>query len=114
MLILECVNDEINMINDIVDKIYADERSWYGQFRDEIVNIIKIMDVFVKLVPALNSKGLELPEEVLVTQMNRLNESVAVNDFMMLADGLKYEIIDSLVIFRELIEGGIIRNEELL
>ena len=114
MLLLDKLQLEKIIIDEITDDIYICTTKWYTTFNENAGDILDFIQKLIAVSPLLEKMGIEIPVDVLENQISKVNEAVSEKDFMLLADVLKYEIKDSLCAFEELVEGGIVKNEELL
>ncbi len=114
MLLLETIEKSINKNIELSNRFYQVQDNAIVEFDKEIENIVKLMNMFISIIPALKNLGLEVPEDILQEQFANMQEALSKKDYMLLSDCLMYEINDTLQIFKELVEEGVIRNEELL
>lgn len=54
-------------------------------------------------IPYYRQLGVDLPEDVIIAQLNNLLEAFEQKDIVMLADTLKYEISDTLQVYEEIL-----------
>ncbi len=114
MLLLDKLQVDKKILDEIVDDIYACNTKWYSVFNENAKEILSFIQKLIAIAPLLDEIGIHMPVRELELQISRVNEAVKEKDFMLLADVLKYEIKDSLCAFEQLVEGGIVKNEELL
>lgn len=73
----------------------------------KISKIIPILnDIITKLIseiPYYRQLGVDLPQDVILTQLSNLLEAFEHRDIIMLADSLRYEISDTLQVYEEIL-----------
>lgn len=72
--------------------------------QDIIIKNQKVFSEFIELIPKLKPLGVDIPLEVILQQLKNLIEAYEFSDAVLLMDTLKYEINDSLVLYKEIIE----------
>lgn len=114
MLLLDKIDMAISENEKLCDVFYACEGSEKADVNWDITSSVNLVNMFISIVPVLKNMGLEVEEDIPKMQIERLKEGLERIDLMRVADCLKYEINDTLLTLKELVLGGIIKNEELL
>lgn len=66
----------------------------------EINNLIMKL---ISEIPYYRQLGVDLPDDVILAQLNNLLEAFEQKDTIMLADSLKYELADTLEVYKEIL-----------
>lgn len=72
----------------------------FGKIFNELNNA---MLTFINAIPAINSMGLDIPTEVVISQLNNMVEGFQYKDNVLLADTLEYEIMESMKLYDEIL-----------
>lgn len=59
---------------------------------------------FIDRIPEFKEKGIDVPEDILLNQINNLVEGYENKDNALLADTLEYEITEALLMYQEIAE----------
>lgn len=81
------------------DLTHCNVKKAYGNLKDYISDINKVFMEFIVMIPKLEKLGVKIPSEVLIQQLKNLLEAYEYEDSMLLADTLRYEIIDTLNLY---------------
>lgn len=114
MRILDKINMVIKRNHDISELLYALDAEGFSGAKEEAEEIIKLMNLFINIMPALKNMGLEFPDGILEQQIKNLEDGLVHKDYILLGDTLRYEINDTLMVLKELVTEGVVKNEELL
>lgn len=114
MFILDKIEITIDKNKEISDKLYAVNNSVILKIGEDMKASIELITMLIAITPALNNMGLDIDKDILECQIRNVEIALEKKDFMMLADTIRYEVNDSLLILKELIVGGVIKNEQLL
>ena len=95
---------ELESLQQNVDKI-----SWqlYGndicEAQNELGTIVQKVNAvylsYINSAPVYAERGIDIPKEILLSQMKNLLEAIEERDILMLADTLQYEIREGLLFF---------------
>lgn len=80
------------------------QREAYDTFNENIQKLEQVMLTFIEAIPTLREIGIDIPEEVIITQLKNMTEGYQLKDNILLADTLEYEIMDSLCVYKEILE----------
>ena len=98
IILIEKIDDCYN------DFTRCDIKKGYEKLKDYISDINKIFMEFIAIIPKLKELGVDIPSDVLIQQLKNLLEAYEYRDSMLLADTLRYEIIDTLSLYVEIME----------
>lgn len=62
-----------------------------------------IITKLISEIPYYRQLGVDLPEDVIIAQLNNLLDAFEQKDMVMLADSLKYELSDTLQVYEEIL-----------
>ncbi len=63
----------------------------------------RIITKLMSEIPYYRQLGVDLPEDVILAQLNNLLEAFEHRDMVMLADTLKFELSDTLEVYKEIL-----------
>ena len=66
--------------------------------------ISKIYEELIGLIPMLKEQGVDLPIDILIAQLKNYNQAIENKDVMMLTDSINYEVLDTVSLYREILE----------
>ncbi len=75
----------------------------YTQFGKMFSELNNAMLTFINAIPAINSMGLDIPTDVVISQLNNMVEGFQYKDNVLLADTLEYEIMESMKLYDEIL-----------
>lgn len=100
----EIIKKEIPRIEYIADLLYQNKiEVVINELENEFQIISKIMIEFINRCDQYNKMGMEIPKEVLLSQMKNCMEAYKKGDVLMLADSLQYEICQSMNLFQDIL-----------
>ncbi|MDD3239364.1 MAG: hypothetical protein PHW47_04615 [Lachnospira sp.] len=100
----EIIMQEIPKIEHIADLLYQNKAHIvFNDLENEFQMISKIMIEFINRCDQYNEMGMEIPKEVLLSQMQNCMEAYKKGDILMLADSFQYEICQSISLFRDIL-----------
>lgn len=95
---LEKIDD---IYKDICHTDYADADC---KLNKEVTDIVTIVTEFLKMSGLLLKYQIEIPESVILTQLHNLLDAFENKDYVMLADTLHYEISETLLFYKEILD----------
>lgn len=113
MLISEKIKICVNEFESISDKLYIGDGSGVIEIKNILDDAVALINIFIRIIPSLNQMGLDIPKEIIEGQIHNLEEGLENRDFFLIADTLKYEINDTLMVVNDLVTEGVIKDEEL-
>lgn len=102
----------VNNINDLLNELYElsnlffmdKEKQAFAKLSELVKDINGTMTEFIEKIPEYNKQGANIPIDVVVAQLNNLVEGMKYKDTVMLGDCIKYELIESISLYKELME----------
>lgn len=106
------MNTILEEIHDLIAKIpvvvkYAEEnktKETYEQFQQLMPKIQRIITSLIENIPKYREMGVDLPEDIILTQLSNLLTAVEHRDIILLSDTLQYEIINTIQVYKEILE----------
>lgn len=114
MRLLDKIEIVMEENNKLCDTLYSVKKGENTEVNWDISESINLMNMFINIIPALVNMGFDISADIPVRQMDNLKIGLEKADSMKVADCLKYEINDTILTLKELVLGGVIKNEELL
>lgn len=96
------VKELITKVTDLTENMFKQENNIYDNVRKIIPDMQNVYQVFIGLIPSLNSIGMEIDMEVILQQLKNLSLSIENRDKVMLFDTLNYEIKNTLLLYDEI------------
>ena len=103
MVAVQEINLFLDELDSVIESLYIDEKTGMEEFEKIVPKIQLIMGEFIQIVPALIEAGIDIPVDTLVGQIARLEEVIKNHDTVGIIDSLRYEIGDSVSIYKEII-----------
>lgn len=103
--VLEEINDLIARIPVIVQ--HAEEnktKETYEEFQQFMPKIQKVITSLLENIPKYREMGVDLPEDIILTQLSNLLMAIEHRDIILLSDTLQYEIINTIQVYKEILE----------
>lgn len=94
----------IEKIDDFVEMIYCDFNETTRHIEETVALIEPYMVSFLGKIDYYNKCGEKIDKNILVQQLQNLLEGIQYKDQIEIADTLKYEIRESLLIYSELVQ----------
>ena len=95
--------EAIMTIDDYSKRLYTNFNNGMSRIND-IVNIIQIyIEAFLNKIDKYNSLGENISTDVIINQLNNLMNAIEYKDQVLLIDTLRYEIEDTLNLYRKLV-----------
>lgn len=98
------ISDIIKRIDDFVEILYCN----YNDAIKEIANIVTLIEPymvkFIENVDYYNKYGENIDKNILIQQLQNLLDGINYSDQIEIADSLKYEIKESLLVYSELVQ----------
>lgn len=95
--------EAIMTIDDYSKLLYTNFNNGMSRIND-IVNIIQIyIEAFLNKIDKYNSLGENISTDVIINQLNNLMNAIEYKDQVLLIDTLRYEIEDTLNLYRKLV-----------
>lgn len=69
---------------------------------EKLEDIINIYTDFIKKLPELKNIGINIEEEIILQQVKNLNDAIQYQDMIELYDTLKYEVVATFDIYKEI------------
>ena len=102
---IQIIHEEINKIEQIVvDLRQAKEYVW-NSVNSEINIITEIFMHLIETVQIILNEGGEFPIDVVLQQIKNFHEAFNMKDEILMADTLQYEIVNTMYVYLELLEG---------
>ena len=113
-------DEKIGRVTDLsgkIQEIYQDIcRTDYNiaenKLKQEINNIAKTFTEFLEMSGVLCQYGIEVPQEIILAQLQNLLEAFERKDQILLSDTLQFEIADTLQYYKEILQE--MKKEKLL
>lgn len=102
------MREKIREINTIIDEIVMVLRQGYTTEGIKKINNImpelnSIIMKFIESIPEYHEKGIDIPQDVIITQLQNMLEGIEYQDCVQLADTLEYELADTLKVYDEIL-----------
>lgn len=94
----------IEKIDDFVEVLYFDFNEAMSHIEEAVVLIEPYMVSFLSKIDYYNKCGEKIDKNILVQQLKNLLEGIQYKDQIEIADTLKYEIRESLLVYSELVQ----------
>ena len=96
------ITELIENVNDIIKEMFNEDCNVYIKMKDILVTITETYNEFIKIVPDLNNIGMEINMDVILGQLSNMLDAIEKRDKVQLFDTLKYEILSTLDLYREI------------
>lgn len=97
---------ERRKIEEVIEKITQEaclsEEEAFPSLEGYIQDIVAIYMSLIEALPAYKEQGIDLPEEVILQQVKNLEEAIQHKDMIKLYDTLKFEVLDTFNLYREI------------
>lgn len=103
------ISELINEIDDIIKNLYNFDVNIYEKIGGILPEINARYTEFIELIPRLNEIGMDISMDIVVGQLSNLSSAIEMKDKVELYDTFKYEIIDTLGYYNEILN---IMNEQ--
>ncbi|MBP3338705.1 MAG: hypothetical protein J6L69_04815 [Lachnospiraceae bacterium] len=113
MLISVKIKEMKYKFDGIADMLYKGDGTGIVSVKNLLTDAISLINVFIGIIPVLAKMGIDVPREVLDSQIENLKNGLEHKDYFLIADSLKYEINDTLTVIGDLVAEGVIKDEEL-
>lgn len=98
------LDELIGELKELSEMFYKDkEREAFAKLAQMIKTINEVMAEFINKIPKYNEKGADIPADVVLAQLNNLVEAMKYKDTVMLGDCIRYELIESISLYKELL-----------
>lgn len=98
------LDELIGELKELSEIFYKDqEKEAFAKLAQMIKIINQVMVEFIDKIPEYNEKGADIPVDVVLTQLNNFVEAMKYKDTVMLGDCIKYELVESISLYRELL-----------
>lgn len=105
---MQLIIDEVislqSTLQDLAKRLMRNEKNVVNDVMKESNAISKVYTTFIGDAGELATMGVELPVDILMAQLKNYIEACQNCDIMMLTDCVNYEILDTLSIYREILE----------
>ena len=109
----EKIHEELNTITYLVDKLYQNKLNDVLESLNQHFKLIcDIMIHFLQDCDQYKAIGIDVPKEILLSQIKNLMDAYEKMDPLMLADVLKYEISEALRTYEQILVEMGSANEE--
>lgn len=97
---IQKLKEYVKAAEDIANMLYANDVSGAQQIIGETVeNVNNIYLGYINRTDELEGRGIEVPTDILLSQMQNLMTAIDSKDIIMLADTLLYEIKEGILFF---------------
>lgn len=90
------------LINVIESETYLSEEYVFPRLEQYLKDLIAVYMQLIQDLPGLKARGIDLPEDVILQQVKNLDDAVAHKDMILLRDTMKYEVLNTLQVYREI------------
>ncbi len=101
-------SDEVKKVEDTLKIIGESLMEYSDSAYDNAVKMTKYISTIygelIDLIPYLKKEGVDIPLDILVAQLNNYSQAVEKKDIMMLTDSINYEVLDTVSLYREILE----------
>lgn len=100
---IQKLKEYIKAAENISDMLYANDVSGAQKFIGETVNNVNnIYMGYINRADELRNRGIDIPVDILLSQMKNLMTAIDSKDIIMLADTLLYEIKEGMLFFTDI------------
>lgn len=97
---IQKLKEYIKAAENISDMLYANDVSGAQKFIGETVNNVNnIYLEYINRADELRNRGIDIPVDILLSQMKNLMTAIDSKDIIMLADTMLYEIKEGMLFF---------------
>lgn len=97
---IQKLKEYIKAAENISDMLYANDVSGAQKFIGETVNNVNNTYLgYINRADELRNRGIDIPVDILLSQMKNLMTAIDSKDIIMLADTMHYEIKEGLLFF---------------
>ncbi len=97
------IQDAIKKIDDFVIALYKDYKSAIKNINNIVSIVNDIISRLLNQIEYYKAQGEEIDTNIIIQQLNNLLQGIQYNDQILIADTLKYEIIESMNMYRDLV-----------
>lgn len=98
------IKGTILCIDEIIDKLYRDERFAYTKISEIINEIRDEYSAFMTIIPELNKLGMNIDIQLLLVQLQNLSDAIETRNKVKIYDTLGFEIKDTLLLYDEILK----------
>lgn len=103
MDIIDRNQDVLKKIDTAVSCIWENPQDMREQINDVILEINEIIAEFLNHVEEYTALGIEIPVDVIVSQLQNMEEGMKWKDNILLADTLEYEIQNTILFYNDIL-----------
>lgn len=100
------LNMKSNEIEAVIRKIKAEaclsEEETFLSVEEYLTDMIGVYQTLLDKLPEYIDKGIDIPSDIILQQVKNLDEAVRRKDLIKLYDTLKYEVINTFELYREI------------
>lgn len=99
------ISDLLEEIPLIIKKLrQCSKKEALEELKEQMMNINQVFMQLIKSLPLFKEHGIELPQDIIMTQLTNIVDGLKYKDSVKLADTLEYEIMNTLHIYKEILE----------
>lgn len=105
---LEARINKIDELLELFQKIivwlyHGEDKQAYGELARVMPELNEIIGQLINEIPYYREEGVDLPEDIILAQLQNLMEGIQYKDTVLLADALNFEISDTLMVYKEIL-----------
>lgn len=82
----------------------SDSKEAFGKLAELMPDLNEVIGQLLTEIPHYRTLGVDLPEDVILAQLQNLAEGMQYKDMVLLMDTLQYEIMQTLQVYKEILE----------
>lgn len=94
----------IEQLDEVYMSLCIDEAKGFEKFNIVVSDLSEQIGEIVSKASDISQMGVDIPVEVIVSQLNNITEACTNLDSIMLADTVRYEIRETLVFYKEILQ----------
>lgn len=87
---------------EIIRLLRQNDIQGYNLLNKKMESLNNVIVEFIDRIPEFKKKSIDVPEDILLSQINNLVEGYENKDNALLADTLEYEITEALLMYQEI------------
>lgn len=103
MELVEKNEELLRRIDDIIDKIWKNQREFNKELTSCIKDINEMMRSFIGRIEEFKNYGVDIPEDIILSQIKNLMNGYENKDSILLADTMEYEIKNTILFYNDIL-----------
>lgn len=94
----------VEKIDEIINKMFSEDYNIYVKIKECLGAVNEVYKELIVMAPELNRIGLNIDVNIVLQQLTNVSEAIESRDKVQLFDALKFEILPTLNLYREIRE----------